>query len=438
MSRRKSYEISTKEQLAKIPKSEWLALEIKAAADGGLIDFVGAMTRPRERFRTQNGETIQYADGIYLRYHIDGKGVDRTGKTRRVKTSEFLCDLGPDKKEVEKLKAKRMKVINLQQKSEFFAPTTEQVTVAQFFDALYYPSVVENKSWSTAQTYKRVWDGYLKAHFEKQSLEKYSVVDANNFLESLAKRKLRDGKIGLGRSSLNLCRAICYGIFKRARAKGMVAANPFEDVDPDVKVRRPKKAVVYTLPEALSVIKAIPRLDAKLLFSFCSLLAMRPSEAAAVKWSDIDLAKSVLRLSRNAPRGHEQEDMKTESSVRPLAIIPPVAWLIERYQEECRKERRKLEGYLFKRRGDSTVIDVSDFAQYHVAPYGKKAIGERWAGLYAGRRCVGTALYNLTGDTRATYQVLGNKKGYNYIEANTEQGRAGMQLLAAEIAKLSE
>ena len=267
MKRRKSYEIPIEERLAKLPPAAKVALQVESLVNDGAADFVGAALRPHDRFRTQHGELITYSDGIYLRYHINGKGFDKHGRVKRVKTSEFLCPLGTSEKDAEKLQAKRMKVINLQQRSEFVAPVADEMTVAMFWDALYYPSVVENKSWSTALTYKRVWDGYLKAHFERASLANYNTVMATNFLESLARRKMVKGENAgktLGKATIGLCRTICYGIFKRAKAKGLIDANPFEDADPDVKMRKRDAIITYTLGEVQDVILAIPRTDAKL------------------------------------------------------------------------------------------------------------------------------------------------------------------------------
>jgi integrase len=441
--RRKSYEIPIEERLAKLPPAAKVALQVESLVNDGAADFVGAAMRPHDRFRTQHGELITYSDGIYLRYHINGKGLDKHGRVKRVKTSEFLCPLGTPQKDAEKLQAKRMKVVNLQQRSEFVAPTADSITVAQFFDALYFPSVVENKKPKTAAAYKNCWDLYLKEHFERVSLERYSTVMATEFLESLGRRKCVRGKKEnrgktLSRATVGLCRSLCYAVFKRAKAKGLIEQNPFEDADPDVKLRKSAKVITYTLREVEDVILAIPRADAKLLFAFCGLCAMRPSEAAGVRWEDIDTERAEIRLVRNVPSGIEQDEMKTENSAGIAWLIPPVAFLLKQYRAELLAKGKKLEGYLFKRRNSNVVIDVDDWSAYNIGRFGKQAIGERWAGLYPGRRCVGTALYNLTGDARSTFQALRNEDGYKYIQPSTEQGRAGMQLLAAELKRLPQ
>jgi integrase len=442
--RRKSYEIPVDEALRRLPKASQTAMAVKDIS-GEQIDFVAAITKPHERFRTQKGELITYTDGIYLRYYA----ANRNGQ--RMKVAEPLCPVGTSDRDAEKLKRKRMAAVNLEQRSQFFTPTAEGMTVAAFWEALYYPLIKENKSFSTALTYKRIWDAYLEPHFRAKSLERYSTEQAFDFMESLATRKTAKGR-GLGRNSLSLCRAICYGIFNRARSKGLLAKdangqsrNPWEGLaSPDVKIRPQEKLVTYTLAEVAKVVQELPRTDAKLLFSFCSLLGMRPSEAGAVKWEDI--TPDTIHISRSAPRGHEQSVMKSKRSERSFELIRPVAWLVDKYLKELIEAAHghKPSGYLFKRRNGS-VINVSDFAQYHIARHGEKAIGERWAGLYAGRRAVGTAAYNLTGDTRAAFQLLGNTKETSvshYIAPDVEQGKAGLRLLESayeiEVAKLTQ
>jgi integrase len=436
MTRRKQHEIPIKEQLGKLQRSEKLALQVMTdralAGVDDPPDIVSSVARPHERFRTQKGELITYADGIYLRYYITAKD------GRRLKTSEWLCELGASFREQEKAKVKRMRAVNIEQRSKF-TPIADDMTVAIFWDALYYPLVKENKSWSTALTYKRIWDMYLKEHFETRSLAKYRTSEAYRFLESLATRKLKRGnEIGLNKSSLGLCRGICYGLFRSAKNKDLIDTNPYEDVVVDVKVRKKGKTIAYTLAEVAKVNSEIPRLHARLIFSFCALLGMRPSEAAAIKWDDIE--NGVVHIRRSAPRGHEQNETKTDNSVRVLDLIKPVADLVEQY----RKQVSKAEGYLFKRL-DGSVINVSEFADYNISRFGKAAIGDRWRGLYAGRRGVGTAQFNLTGDTRASFQTLGHSKETSvahYIQPSNEQGRAGQRMLEAayqqEVDKLSQ
>jgi integrase len=433
--RRKSYEIPVDEALRRLPKNAQLAMTVQAATTG-VVDIVGPITKPHERFRTQRGELITYRDGIYLRYYAASKG------GTRMKVAEPLCPLGTAEKDVLKAQRKRMAVVNLEQRSQFFAPKADEMTVAMFWDALYWPFIRENLKPKSVESYGHIWRAYLEPHFRKKSLERYTTGNAHDFLESLAMLKNKNGEKRLGRNTINLCRSICYGIFKRAKNKSLRDDNPWEDVEVEVKVRRPEPLVTYNFAEVAKVVKEIPDTEAKLLFAFCSLFGMSPSEAAGVMWEDIDPVKKTLHLSRNAPGGIVQDTMKTTNRERDYDLDNSVGWLIEEYRMELIETGKKPTGFLFKRRNGSSVINVDDWAPYHIGRFGKRAIGDRWAGLYPGRRGVGTGAYNLTGDARASFQMLGNKKGYNYISPSTEQGKAGSRAIDAaykeEVKKLAQ
>jgi hypothetical protein len=77
-------------------------------------------------------------------------------------------------------------------------------------------------------------------------------------------------------------------------------------------------------------------------------------------------------------------------------------------------------------------VDHRDFDKYHIRPLAKKACA-RYCGLYSGRHGAATALLNLTGDVRATYQTLRNTLAVvmsTYVEPDVSAGDAGMSKYA--------
>ena len=347
---------------------------------------------------------------------------------RRVKTSEYLCPRLTDEDEAKRLLRRHMKKVNSEQRAAWVAPTADQLTISQYWENVVLPKAEAKLTHSTIRGYRAMWNCYCKEFFENKPLVSFKTVDARLFLEHLATMKLKrpkqKGDVGLNRNGIALVRAVCGKIFKRAKNDGLIEQNPFSEVELDVKVRKPKKQVMYSLSEVAAVLGAIPRTDAKLLFAFCSLLGLRPGEAAATRWEDI--RGDVLHIERSAPNGVLGET-KTEQSVGSVLIIAPVMEILEQY----RKERGKAVGFLFTTDA-GTLIVTTQFCRRYISDYGKAAIGNRWAGLYAGRRAVGMALYNLTGDTRATYQSLRNTMATtakHYVGPDVEQGRAGQRVL---------
>src|SRR5258708_39650356 len=89
------------------------------------------------------------------------------------------------------------------------------------------------------------------------------------------------------------------------------------DAEISVKVRKAKPRVKYTQEETAAILNALDEPDAKLFFAFCAVLAMRPEEAAAMKWENIDLKAGALKVREAAPYGKLGE-LKTEESQRDL------------------------------------------------------------------------------------------------------------------------
>jgi len=380
---------------------------------------ISAIPEQRERrFRCQEGLVAEHRDGFYLRYYTD----DQEG--RRVRVTEKLCDRDTkhhsvDCAAVDLLRASRMAEINAIGHAERIAPVGEQ-TVGEFWTRTYLPWAKANLRWSSWHGSELRWKQYLEKHIESRSLKKYKTVDGSRFLTSLTPR--------LNRNSLGHVRSLASGIFTLALNYGLIERNPWHDVKVLAKVRPPKPKVAYTDEETKAILAAVKRTDAKLFFSLCAVLGLRPSEAAAVKWEDFSTDK--IQISRAAPYGHAGET-KTEQSKRALDLIEPVKSLVAKWREESGKPRT---GWLFKRPGGEPV-NHNAFARRYIGPLAKK-VCPRWCGCYSGRHGAATELYNSTGDVRAANQVLGNSLQVvmaNYIKPDAAQGRAGLKLREAAL-----
>jgi integrase len=190
-----------------------------------------------------------------------------------------------------------------------------------------------------------------------------------------------------------------------------------------VKLRKKAATVKYTLPEVVRMIAAMQRTDAKLVCALCCLAGLMPGEAAAVRWENIN--GNVLSILESAPSGHLGE-LKSEYRKGSVLLISPIMRLLEVYRIECGKAT----GFLFAKNGKP--VNMNYFASDFIKPFARAVIGDRWAGLYAARRACGTLLYNLTGDSRASFQVLRNTAAIaedHYIGPDIKQGRSGQLLL---------
>jgi integrase len=398
-----------------------------------IVDAVHAAKR-LPRFRTQSGQVVERSDGFWIRFYDWASGDDPIGERKKV--SRWLAPPDTDKLELDSLRRDFIKKVNAQQRG-FRLPDPKERTAGQFWIIEYFPVIEANRAWATANSYKIVWETYCAEHFSTKVLTRYTTADANKFLTDCATKAHAHGE-RLAKGTVTLIRSIASGLFRYAQNRGLIDRNPFTDVALIVRYKPAKPKVIYTLAETAKVINAIPRTDAKLAAAFCLLLGMRPAEAAAIQWEDVEDDRVWVR--RAAPEGHLGET-KTDGSLGYVVIGKRVAPYLAAWRKEC----GKAEGFLFKRRNSDSVVNMKQFGLHCIGEYAKKAIGDRWHGLYPGRRGTSDAMYHMTGDTRASSATLRNSKttvDKHYIGPDYEAARAASALLdkqyAKEVKKLSK
>jgi len=392
----------------------------------------------QKRFVNQAGQLMRGRDGWMVRFYVtDPLQRNADGNWgKRVKQSERLCSLEVERDKALKKMREFMKAENAKQQRAWVDPSSTKQTVVRYWEDTYFPVIVETRSWSTQKNYRNLWKTYCAEYFKNKVLVDFETKHASQFLKSLTEKVMKrgphKGERGLAQASLNHIRATCSGLFSHALNEGLIDRNPFSEVKLWVKYRRKAPTVKYTLVEVIQMLAAIPRTDAKLVTALCCLAGLMPGECAAARWEGI--RGNVLEITESAPSGHLGET-KTERRQGTVLLIAPVMRLLEAYRLECGKAT----GFLFQKNGSPRNMDY--FASDFIKPFARKVIGDRWAGLYAARRACGTLLFNLTGDTRATYQVLRNTEAISkkhYVGADVAQGRAGQLILEQAFEKEAE
>jgi integrase len=380
----------------------------------------------RQRFREQSGTVVRRSDGFYIRFYRDGS-------EGRTKVTEWLCDLNTSEKKRALLQTSHMSAINNARHTALKSPTAEapSVTVGAFWKETYFPWVQANKRSSTARGYKTDWKLYVKPELETTPIDTFTTVDACELLDRMVMVKK------LNENTLSHVKSLCRGIFATAVRKGVIKVNPWREAKESVKVRPGKTRVAYTPEETIAILNALDKPDARLFFALCAVMGMRPSEVAATKWENMNWETNIYRVCEAAPYG-VMGDTKTERSKRALTIVEPVLSLLKAWHEASGKPST---GLIFTN-GNGGPVNHNSFSRYHIAPQAEKACA-RWCGLYAGRHGAATALYNLTGDIRAAYQILGNSLEVvmsTYVKPDVSAGEAGMSnyadALKAEEAKV--
>jgi integrase len=114
-------------------------------------------------------------------------------------------------------------------------------------------------------------------------------------------------------------------VYRRAVARGVVAANPTTSVElPAGEKRRDRVADPV---EAARLVAAHRRLDDRALWAVALYAGLRAGELRALVWGDVDLARADVAvrasLSVDAPTEDEETDPKTRAGLRTVPLAPP-------------------------------------------------------------------------------------------------------------------
>jgi hypothetical protein len=258
---------------------------------GGFADLADIAIRRERRYRQQEGALVEYKDGVYLRYYKDHP---ITGE--RVRVSERLCDLDANSQQRERARRARMKAINSDDRHSVSVAQGEaedqSLTISDYWLGHYKP-FVDSGRWSTARGAVKLWDQYCEDNPGKLSLRNFETNDATQFLTKLVHK-------GLNVSSVARVKSVVNGLFEHAHVYKFTDSNPWRGAKSLGKPKATVEKIGYTPEERDAIIGVIKRLDAKLFFALCSVLRMRPSESACVRWENIDFDASTLRVKEAA------------------------------------------------------------------------------------------------------------------------------------------
>lgn len=222
------------------------------------------------------------------------------------------------------------------------------------------------------------------------------------------------------------------GIFTFAGRRGLIKVNPIHFAEPEVDPQDVQETTSYSVREVEDMISALcSHPDAQLVIALCGFLGTRPSECAAIKWSDID--SEFIHLRRGLVRG-KIDDLKTKGSVRDLPIIEPVRILLE-------LQPPSTNGWLFENKngGPRSLHHMVRLVIRPAIAKWNETHDEKleWRSLYAFRRTASSTLWSLTKSVEASQLLLGhetpNVTMKHYLKANKSALAAGLKQLEASL-----
>ena len=134
---------------------------------------------------------------------------------------------------------------------------------------------------------------------------------------------------------VNMVIARLRTIFATARRRKIISDNPMKYVD---NLREPKPDVdPLTLEEAERLLAAAPGQD-RGIFTVLIFTGLRPNEALALSWNDVDFDREVIRVRRSINRFEGVGLPKNASSEREVDMLPNVRAVFQ--QQRARAQLR--------------------------------------------------------------------------------------------------
>jgi integrase len=192
----------------------------------------------------------------------------------------------------------------------------------------------------------------LPSPLAQKPIDEINDGDINRFIGELSHRKGLGGQL-IGPRRINMIIARLRTIFSTAKRRKLIADDPMVFVQ---NLREPKAEVdPFTLEEAERLIDTATGQDRAIItvLIFCGL---RPNEALALRWEDVDFDREQLRIRRSIHRFAGIGLPKTASSEREVDMLPPV---VDEMQEQ--RARTQLRGDLVFVNDTGGPVDLTNF-----------------------------------------------------------------------------
>lgn len=283
------------------------------------------------------------------------------------------------------------------------------MTVSQFYNTKFLPWLKSHvatgqKSHATLVTYERLWNTYLKDHFNgTKKFKNYQPYVGQQFLDELRK----DDGTPLGYNTVRHIHSAASGIFARyIRSMKQVGEdadvaifNPWHSIKvSDVPTISAEQGPAATEREVEIIMNNLEsarggRDDWSIQMAQVALAVgiyagLRPSEIAGLKWEAINLDAAEMKICRAHVYGKTKEKTKTEKD-RIVLYDDKLTGILRAWWgvNEC-----PATGWVFPNR-DGNPVNMSSMIDRHILP---NLGGAEWHDFYALRRGAITSRVNGT------------------------------------------
>jgi len=269
---------------------------------------------------------------------------------------------------------------------ELIDPSKE--TVAEFIERWDRDWATVNVSAKTLERYRGIVKLYVVPHIGAMRMQKLRAVH----LQELYAKLLRSGgKNGRTLSAASVCGAhrLLHRTFGHAATWGVVARNVATLVKPPPV---PQTEIKILSEEQIgTVLRHLSGRSLRPIVSFLVGTGARRGEALALRWSDLDLDKALVRIERSLEQsksGLRFKSPKTKNSRRNVSISP---WLVaELRAHRLGQQKRRLSLGLGRAPEDSLV-----FARWDGSPRAPRGLSQKFALAMASLKIEGITLHSL-------------------------------------------
>lgn len=167
--------------------------------------------------------------------------------------------------------------------------------------------------------YDEKYNGYIKPAIGHMKLKDVKDVHLQRIL---------NGQAGKSKSHVEKIRRVLREMFSRARKSRLIAYNPSEDLDLPDNTEQGHRS--FTDEERTLLLKVCKENDFGLWFVLLLYTGMRPGEAAALNWNDVDFSSNLIHIHAALESGSNRiKSPKTDAGSRDIPIHAELLpWLL--------------------------------------------------------------------------------------------------------------
>ncbi len=250
---------------------------------------------------------------------------------------------------------------------------------------------------------------------------------------------------GLAPRTVVQLRAVLGGVLKQAMRDGLIESNPVQAISRP-KVTRAKKVV--PTPEQISAFVELSRgTDMEVPLLLAATTGARRSEVCAVRWSDLDLASSRMRITRGLQWTTDDNgrhlgftEVKSDRARRTVQLLPVVVERLRHHRKAQAAQRLALgaawqDNDLVCERGDGSPIDPDALTKAFKRLAAQAGLDPRTR-LHDLRHAVATQLARKGVHPHTVSAILGHSSTAFTMDVYTEEWDEGQHQAAVALAEV--